>query len=118
MARFSYTVKYICGVQKTDQRCSTVRDGIYATEVNIQNFDPEKKTRIEKSIYRLVHNNEVLGREPKLVKADPFDKIILPPRTATMDDCCGIGEKFKFTNGTLNIGFLELISDLELNVMA
>ena len=34
------------------------------------------------------------------------------------DDCCGLTEKLKLTPGSLNVGFLELVSNVELNVVA
>jgi hypothetical protein len=35
-----------------------------------------------------------------------------------MDDCCGLIEKLKLTPGSLNVGFLELVSNVELNAVA
>lgn len=119
---FVYSVKFVCGVQNASATaavtCSPVRQGAYATEINIHNFQRDKEAQIEKRALVLVHNDEPLGREPRFVKATPFDKIALPPDSATMDDCCLIGDKLKFTAGHLNIGFLELISTVQLNVTA
>jgi hypothetical protein len=119
---FSYSVKFVCGVQSVpatgQPACSPVRQGSYATEVNIHNFQRDKEAAIEKRAMLLVHNDAPDGREPKYVKAKPFDKITLPPDSATMDDCCGLAEKLQFTAGHLNIGFLEIVSSVELNVTA
>jgi len=117
---FSYSVKFVCGVQKevAAQSCSPVRQGIYATEINIHNFNRDQEARIEKRAFLLVHNDEPKGREPHFVKAQPFDKIALPPETATMDDCCRLDEILKLSPARLSIGFLELLSSVELNVTA
>lgn len=119
---FSYSVKFVCGSQNAataaNVPCSPVRQGIYATEINIHNFQRDKEAVIEKRAILLVHNDSPDGREPKLVKARPFDKITLPPDSGTMDDCCGLAEKLQFASGRLNIGFLEIVSTVELNVTA
>jgi hypothetical protein len=113
---FSYTVKFVCGVNRTERPCTTVRQGIYATDINIHNFDRRRKAKIEKSALLLVRKNQPVGREPAIVKTEPFDRIVLPPRTATMDDCCRLNEKLQLSDAALNVGFLELVSDIELNV--
>ena len=120
---FSYSVKFVCGVQNAPAGvaappCSPVRQGAYATEINIHNFQRDKEAVIEKRAIVLVHNDAPEGREPKVVKARPFDKITLPPDSGTMDDCCNLGEKLQFAAGRLNIGFLEIVSTVELNVTA
>ena len=120
---FSYSVKFVCGSQNAAAAganipCSPVRQGIYATEINIHNFQRDKEAVIEKRAILLVHNDSPDGREPKLVKARPFDKITLPPESGTMDDCCNLAEKLQFASGRLNIGFLEIVSSVELNVTA
>ena len=116
--RWVYSVKFVCGVQK-EERCSPVRAGIYATEINIHNFQPQLEAKIEKRIMVLVDQGAPVGREPKTVKAKPFDLIVLPPDSATMDDCCLIAEKLHVApGGPLMVGFLELVSNTELNVTA
>ncbi len=118
MAQFSYSVKFLCGVQK-EAHCSPVRPGTYATEVNIHNYHPQIEAAIEKRIFLLVKQGEVAGREPKFVKAQPFDRIVLPPESATMDDCCRLEEKLQLqAGGPINICILELISNVELAVTA
>src|SRR5437016_6014197 len=117
---FIYSVKFVCGVQNPPAasvpQCTPVRQGAYSTEINIHNFQPQKEAVIQKRAMVLIHNDAPDGREPKFVQAKPFDQITLPPDSATMDDCCGLGAKLQFTQGLLNVGFLELISNVELNV--
>jgi hypothetical protein len=118
---FSYSVKFICGVQNAPtekQSCSVVRQGAYATEINIHNFNRREEAKIEKRALLLVHNDSPVGREPRFAKPQPFAEITLPPDTATMDDCCGFAEKLKLTPGHITIGFLEIVSNVELNVVA
>jgi hypothetical protein len=119
---FVYSVKFVCGTQNppppNGPKCSPVRQGLYATEINIHNFNRDKEAVITKTALVLVHNDAPEGREPKFVKPQPFDKIVLPPQTATMDDCCRLGEKLTFTPGRLNIGFLEIASSVELDITA
>ncbi len=118
---FSYSVKFICGSQKVPTRtqpCTPVRQGIYATEINIHNFHRDQKAAIQKRVLLLVQNDKPLGREPQIAQAQPFDEITLPPDTATMDDCCRLAEKLHLTLGQLTVGFLELVSNVELNVTA
>jgi hypothetical protein len=119
---FSYSVKFVCGVQEECEcACAPVRPGAYATEINIYNYNP-REARIRKVIVPVVFAGAVLGREPQFAQAKAHDKIILPPRTATMDDCCRIGALL--VGGTpgaalpLTIGFLEIVSNQELAVSA
>lgn len=119
---FSYSVKFVCGVQEACEcACAPVRPGAYATEINIYNYQP-REARIRKAIVPVVFAGAVLGREPQFAQAKAHDKIILPPRTATMDDCCRIGALL--VGGTpgaampLTIGFLEIVSNQELAVSA
>jgi hypothetical protein len=49
------------------------------------------------------------------------DRIVLPPHTATMDDCCRLAELLLGATTDslpLTIGFLEIISPVELSVTA
>ena len=120
---FVYSVKFICGTQNPSTTCTPVRPGAYATEINIHNFHPATPPTvpppvavIQKRIMLLVHNNQSVGLEPNIVTATPFATINLPPDSATMDNCCNLGPNF--APNTLNIGFLELSSNLALNVTA
>jgi hypothetical protein len=120
---FSYSVKYVCGVQEAcDCGCTTgVRPGSYATEINIYNYNDDNAP-IEKRVVPVVFAGAAQGREPKFVSIKARDKMVLPPNSATMDDCCRIIEMLldsvpsaKFP---LNIGFLEILSTMELKVTA
>ena len=118
---FVYSVKFICGTQNPSTACTPVRQGAYATEINIHNFHPVvtpplPPAHIQKRILLLVHNNQTVGLEPQIANAQNFASITLPPDSATMDDCCNIGPNFK--PNLLNIGFLELVSDVLVNVTA
>jgi hypothetical protein len=117
---FIYSVKFICGIQNPSTTCTPVRPGGYATEINIHNFHPPGTpppiANIQKRIILLVHNNQPVGLEPNVVTATPFATITLPPDSGTMDNCCNLGPNF--APNALNIGFLELSSNLALNVTA
>jgi hypothetical protein len=119
---FSYSVKYVCGQNAPPPSapaptCSPVRQRIYATEINIHNFN-RTPAEVEKRVLQLVQNDKPVGREPESVQAKAFDRILLKPETATMDDCCRFAEKLQFNPAHLNIGFLEILSNVELNVVA
>ncbi len=116
---FSYSVKFICGQNaQTTQPCTPVRQGIYATEINSHNFHRDQTAQIDKRVLLVVQNDAPVGREPRVAQAKHFDAIALPPDSATMDDCCHFAEKLQFNPAQLNIGFLELVSTVELNVVA
>lgn len=61
------------------------------------------------------------GREPNFVGRKATDRIVLPAHTATMDDCCRLSELlFGAPAGALplTIGFLEIVSPVELSITA
>jgi hypothetical protein len=120
---FSYSVKFICGVQEVCEcSCATgVRPGIYATEINIYNYQDEK-VPIEKFVLPVVFAGAPQGREPRVVQAKARDTLVLPGNSATMDDCCRLAELL-FDSAPpsklpLTIGFLEIVSPIELQVTA
>ena len=115
---FVYSVKFICGIQNPSTTCTPVRQGAYATEINIHNFHQPggPAAHIQKRILLLVRNNATDGLEPHAVNAQPFANITLQPDTATMDNCCNLGPNF--APNALNIGFLELVSDVPVSVTA
>ncbi len=119
--RYHYTAKFVCGLNETsDERCSPLRPGRYATEINIYNGHCSAAV-IEKHVVPVVVKGEPIGREPRHGKEMARDKIELPPRTATMDDCCRLAELLKqpvSLNGPLTVGFLEIVSDVPLTVTA
>ncbi len=119
---FSYSVKFVCGTQpepgpKVPHACTPVRPGTYATEINIYNYN-RQTAEIKKLFVPVVLSGEPIGREPRVAKVHGEDKISLPQHTATMDDCCRIDEVLKLPAGLLTIGFLEIISTVELSVTA
>lgn len=120
---YSYSVKFICGHQESCEcSCPTgVLPGHYATEINIHNFHDEK-VPIEKNLLPVVLAGAPLGREPRHVKRAAQDRIVLPGNSATMDDCCRLADLL-FDGAPpaklpLTIGFLEIVSPVELNVTA
>jgi hypothetical protein len=120
--RYVYSVKVLCGEQKDDPcDCLSVRPGTYATEINIHNFH-EREVPVQKRVLPLVLAGAVRGREPKFTAAAATDKIVLPAHGATMDDCCRILELLLGARPAaqlpLTIGFLELVSPVELSVTA
>jgi hypothetical protein len=120
--KFVYSVKFVCGAQPDcDCECSPVRPGVYATEINIHN-DNDGETRLEKHVIPVVFAGAAAGREPNFARRRATDKLVLPPHTATMDDCCRITELLlgapSCSPAALNIGFLEIISNREISVTA
>jgi hypothetical protein len=121
-AHYSYSVKFICGVlEDCACICTSVRPGTYATEINLYN-PHAREVIVRKRLVPVVLAGTVVGREPRVADVKVEDKITLLPRTATMDDCCRIaglllGGK---PEGALpmTIGFLEIITNLELAVSA
>lgn len=118
----NYSVKFICGVQEgCDCSCAPVRPGIYATEINIYNYQ-RVDARVEKRVVPLVFAGAPQGREPRAVGARATDRILLRAGTATMDDCCRIAELLFGTPPPaklpLTVGFLEITSPVELQVTA
>ncbi|MFN8483196.1 MAG: hypothetical protein U0768_09140 [Anaerolineae bacterium] len=119
-----------------------VKPGNYATEINIHNpfyrlplddtqQPPAPVLPIYKKLVILVKDGEPIGREPKVVSPFPlpgpdgqthvFETIKLPPDGATMDDCNAIWRMMGQQMGAeppLTIGFLVVISPLELDVDA
>jgi len=119
---YSYSVKFICGEQpECPCECTSVRPGTYATEINIHNYH-ENEVKVAKRITPVVLAGVVIGREPRVAGPRATDRIILPPHSATMDDCCRLGELLLGGKTpspmALTIGFLEITSPEELAVSA
>jgi len=95
--------------------------GVYATEINIHN-PQHTYAEIEKRVLPLVLAGAARGREPRQVQATARDFIALPPDSATMDDCCRLGELLfgspPQVRQPLSLGFLEIVSTAELAVTA
>jgi hypothetical protein len=122
---FTYSVKIVCGRQTGENCCCVAgtRPGLYATEVNIQNFN-FVQAPVVKFVQPLIHG-VVLAREPDVTNPATLPKrqietIILPPLAATMDDCCRIAEMLPAPSGEtpLTIAILSIASPLELSVSA
>jgi hypothetical protein len=110
----AYSVKFVCGVQQqTHAEGMVLRPGVYATEINIHNYHNVPVT-IRKFVIPLVYKDSVNGREPDLAGVRARDHIVLPPHTATMDDCYRLGQLlYGFPPPAplpLTIGFLELVT--------
>jgi len=120
--KFVYSVKFVCGTQEDcGCHCSPVRPGRYATEINIHNY-LDAEVKIEKHVLPIVFAGAVAGREPRFVGRKASDRIVLPPHTATMDDCCRLSELLlgavPESAIPLSIGFLEIVSNQPLSVTA
>ena len=117
---YSYSVKFVCGTQEPTQFCTSVRPGVYTTEINIHNFK-DTETPITKYVLPVVFEGQAIGREPTSVGPRAKDSIVLPPNTATMDDCCRISQLLygsPLPGIPLTIGFLVIESPQELNITA
>ncbi len=120
---FIYNVKFVCGIQKNEfkgDECGAILSrGIYSTEVNILNFGGKEVT-IVKAFIPVVVNNEAIAREPKTHKYVSAEKVVLKGLHATMDDCCKIKDMLKEVKADerLKIGFIEILSPVELEVYA
>ncbi len=115
---YSFSVKFVCGKQGSDEpKLAAVRPGIYATEINIHNYN-FKEAPLRKRVIPLVIGEEVLGREPRYSEIRAWDSILLPPETATLDDCARITELLGLPSDAHVIGFLEILSQQDLNVDA
>jgi hypothetical protein len=118
--KFVYNVKFICGIQKNpfENDCTAILSkGIYSTEINILNFG-FRKIVIAKAFYPLVVKNQSIAIEPKFSRFVNVERVELPPLSATMDDCCKLAEMIKVKDEHLKIGFLEIVSPVELEVVA
>jgi hypothetical protein len=118
----SYSVKFVCGLQSSEKlEEGAVRPGVYATEINIHNYH-DVRVAIRKHFLPLVAKDEVRGREPKYVRAQAQDAIVLPPNTATMDDSFRIAELLYGSPPPqpmpMTIGYLEIVSTLPLAIDA
>jgi hypothetical protein len=118
--RFSYTVTFVCGEQAEEEcRCGPVRPGRYATEIAIHNLN-HQEVRLEKRILPLVLLGAARGREPASTRPTAIDRMILPPNTATMDDCCRLAELLLGAQPMqplpLTIGLIEIVSSQQLEV--
>ena len=121
---FVYSVKFVCGEQaqcECECACAPVLPGIYATEINIHNYG-RRELNVLKRFIPVVFAGTVAGREPRFANVRGEDKIVLPPQTATMDDCCRIATLLYGgpppSPMPLTIGLLEIVSTGPLAVTA
>ncbi|MCP4546585.1 MAG: VWA domain-containing protein [bacterium] len=119
---YSYSVKFVCGVEDGDGGEETsVRPGVYATEINIHNYH-DVPVRLKKYVLPLVLRKDRIYREPEFTRRKGRDYIVLPPNTATLDDCHRISEilydRPLRAPMPLMIGILEIVSNEELSVTA
>ncbi|MGH9665953.1 MAG: hypothetical protein ACRD9L_16125 [Bryobacteraceae bacterium] len=120
---FVYSVKFVCGVQpECECACTPVQPGKYATEINIHNYSLLQEVQVLKRIVPVVLAGAPMGREPQVAAVRAEDRIVLPPQTATMDDCCRIAELLFGGSAPspmpLTIGFLELTASAPIAVTA
>jgi hypothetical protein len=119
---FVYSVKFVCGEQaECGCECTPVRPGRYATEINLHNYGL-KEIEVIKRFIPVVLGGAPAGREPNVAKVRAEDKIVLPPQTATMDDCCRVSALLFGGEAPspmpLTIGLLEITASAELAVTA
>jgi hypothetical protein len=118
---YSYATKFVCGPEpQLNPDSPWLTEGIYRTEINIYNYQPDAETNIEKYILLLVDECDPVGREPNRVPVTANDFIILPPMEATMDDCERIAQllgKPWPLNGVL-VGYLDVVSMSPVKVTA
>lgn len=113
-----YSVKFVCGTQHEACGCTSVAPGRYATQVSIHNHGQEPVS-VRKRFIPVVLAGAPLGREPRFGTTRAEDAIELPPHTATMDDCCRIGERlFGAPVDALTIGILEITATHDVSVTA
>jgi hypothetical protein len=119
---FVYSVKFICGEQKSDRcGCSPVQPGRYSTEINIHNPE-DKDAPVLKRAIPLVLAGAVSGREPKFKQPASREISILPPHSATMDDCCHLLELLLGAPPAgpvpTTLAVFEIVSTVQLSVTA
>lgn len=119
---YVYSVAFVCGSQGDHCcGCAPVRPGQYATEINIHNLG-DRAAPVLKRVIPLVLAGAVRGREPKVATVAAAEVIVLPPHSATMDDCCRLQELLlgSTVDGdvALTTGVLEIFSTVDLAVTA
>ena len=79
-----------------------------------------RKLTVVKAFIPVVVNNKAIAREPETQGIAGVDRVVLKPFNATMDDCCKITEMLKKAGADdqLKIGFVEIISPIQLEVVA
>jgi hypothetical protein len=131
--RFIYSAKFVCGYQPpiVDQPGTpsrgepVVKPGNYATEINIHNYNYREFPIGKKVIYLVLPSadgkDQKVFREPEFAGPTKFDKIVLGPDFATMDDCNRLWQLLYPNNPPpvpfpLMVGYLVVISPADLDV--
>lgn len=119
---FVYGVKFVCGVQgEACCGCAPVRPGSYATEINVLNPTGKEVPVLMRPV-PVVVARAAAGREPRFAGPGKPSVMKLPAHGATMSDCCRILELVLGAPPTgavpLSIGFVEIVSTVELDVTA
>lgn len=119
---FAYSVPVLCGTQaECGCECAPVRPGRYATEINISN-PLSRQVFAVKRLLPLVLAGAVVGREPNSKGAATTEPMILPPHTATMEDCCRMLEALLGAPPAapvpLTSGVVEILTLFELDITA
>lgn len=119
---YIYGVKFVCGVQADcDCACAPVRPGSYSTEINILNPTGKPAPVLTRPV-PVVVAGAASGREPRFNGPGKASVMQLPAHGAAMSDCCRILELVLGAVPAgpvpLTIGFLEIVSTVELDVTA
>jgi hypothetical protein len=119
---YIYSVKFLCGAQdECGCACPPVRPGKYATEINIHNY-LDCEAAVRKNVIPMVFAGAAVAREPRVAGVKASEKIVVPPHSAVMDDCCRLAEMLlggqPSPSMPLTIGILEIASTGALSVTA
>ena len=117
-----FAAKFVCGEQAgCDCTCAPLRPGRYATAIGLHNYGLKPVT-VTKRLVPLVLAGAAVGREPRVAAPRAEDRIVLPPQSATFDDCCRIVELLYGGAATPplppTVGWLEITADGPLAVTA
>lgn len=113
-----YTVQFMCGGQAQDPcDCVSVRPGRYSTAVTLYNATSQQ-LRVQKWVIPTLLAGAPIGREPRVTLPRAKDELLLPARSATLIDCCGIVASLLGgpASGSLHAGLLQLTADGKLAV--
>jgi len=119
---YTYAVKFVCGTQEDcGCECAPLRPGSYATEINIHNSRCHD-AHVRIGTIPLVLVGAPAGRFPNIATVKAGAKLTLAQGQATMLDCCNLNELLLGAptsgHGPTSIGFVEITSDTELDVVA
>jgi|SwirhirootsSR2_FD_contig_31_7421231_length_835_multi_3_in_0_out_0_1 hypothetical protein len=124
--RWSYAAKFVCGYQPPVTAAGqvgepVVKPGNYATDINIHNPN-YRNIRLDKKLIVLVQAGQAIANEPQSVEPRKIFSMTLNADFATMDDCNNLWKLLGVTAlpaapaPTLTIGYLVILSPLELDV--